>query len=165
VDFHPRGRLAVPWVLVVTARCDVCLRELPRDTLLRRARRHQDCADAYMRDPDHYNRRAVALGLDPELDAAYQAIRPRVLVNTVVPPRQAAPSAPVLPSAPMPRGGARPGAGRKRRDPSGPTKARPGVPMTDAEWADVVAWAEREGVTNAEACRRLIALGLKASES
>lgn len=67
---------------------------------------------------------------------------------------------PVLPSAPMPRGGARPGAGRKRRDPSAVSRPRPGPPMTDAEWAAVLAYAARESVSPVEAMRRLLALGL-----
>lgn len=79
------------------------------------------------------------------------------------PPMQKITDAPVLPSPAMPRGGARPGAGRKPRDPSGASKTRPGVPMTDEEWAAVVAYAEREGVSKVEACRRLIAMGLRAA--
>jgi hypothetical protein len=68
------------------------------------------------------------------------------------------PSEPVLPS-PMPRGGKRPGAGRPR---SGVDllKARPGVPMSDEEWGAVVAYAEANAITNAEAMRRLVRLGL-----
>ena len=62
---------------------------------------------------------------------------------------------------PASRGGARPGSGRKPRSPDGASTVRPGVPMTDAEWSGIVAYAVAHEVTNAEACRRLIALGLK----
>lgn len=63
------------------------------------------------------------------------------------------------------RGGPRPGAGRPRRDPSALSTARPGPPMTDAEWAEVTAYAERVGVSPVEAMRRLIRAGLDSAAS
>lgn len=50
--------------------------------------------------------------------------------------------------------------GRKCRTPDGPAKPRPGVPMTDAEYAPVLEYAEKEGIRPVEAVRRLIVLGL-----
>jgi len=69
-------------------------------------------------------------------------------------------STPVVQPASVPRGGARKGAGRKPRSPDGASTVRPGVPMTDAEWAAVVAYATERGITNTEAVRRLVARGL-----
>ncbi len=52
--------------------------------------------------------------------------------------------------------------GRPRRDPAAVSKARPGVPMTEREYAPILEYAAREGVSQVEAMRRLIAAGLQA---
>ena len=43
-----------------------------------------------------------------------------------------------------------------------PSRVRPGPPMTDAEYAPVLALAAREGIDKVEAMRRLIAAGAQA---
>lgn len=67
---------------------------------------------------------------------------------------------PVLPSPPMPRGGARPGAGRKPATPGAPLKVRQGVPLSEEEWERVKSYAEAHGLTKGAALRRLVLSGL-----
>jgi death-on-curing protein len=50
--------------------------------------------------------------------------------------------------------------GRRRRNPEGPARVRPGVPLTAGEYAAIRAYAEREAIPIVEAMRRLMARGL-----
>lgn len=50
--------------------------------------------------------------------------------------------------------------GRHSRIPHQPSKPRPGVPMTDAEYNCVLAWAAPRKLTFSEAIRQLVAKAL-----